>query len=357
VLSSLRVLQGKGTNNYAGAEDSCSPRGILLHPITAVGQRANESVASADAGIAIGTNLTKVTRSCSRRRFDQKFDIDEIIHGSDGLVGATEKFESLVSQIEEQLHGGDSSIRVVRKGECISETVPVRGMRRYKVPLPGRPSEVKVYLKQVGGRAPSLYASTFDPQPSSHKFEFRGKDDKLVYNHVLSAADLDVGVDRRHVAPKCRELFVTVEAHLGECEYDLLVTFGPPNVTLSRKEMAAQVAKIHRSWEARIHELQTDILAREEFDTHVTDLRRRKVQHKRTAAGGHNFVHRNIGNAQDSSARSRVVGLHKRALQNCARHDACSLRRADREMQQNGSTACNTPSGTIEAELFSICME
>jgi len=357
VLSGLRVLQGKGTDHYPGAEDSNSPRGILLHPITAVSRRANESVASADAGITIGDKLTKVIRSATRRHLDHQLHIDEIIRGSDGLANATEQFESLVSQIEEQLHGGDSSIRVVRKGECISETVPIRGLRRYKLPLPNRPIEVKVSLNRVGGRAPSFFASTFDPQPSSNKYEFRGKDDKLVYNHVLAAADLDVGVDRRHVAPKCRELFVTVEAHLGECEYDLLVTFCPPNVTLSRKEMAAQVAKIHRSWEARIHELQHDILAREEFDTHVIDLRKAIVQHKRAAAGGHNFVRRNIGNAHDCSARSKVVGLHKRALQNCARHDACSLRRADRQMQQNGSTACNTPSVTTETELLPICME
>lgn len=357
VLSGLRVLQGKGTGHHAGTKEPCSPRGILLHPITAASRRANELVASADAGVDVGGEITKVTRPANRRRLDRQFTIDEIINGSDGVAGATAMFESLVSQIEEQLSGGDSSIRVVRKGERISESVPVRGLRRYKVPLPNRPIEVKVSLNKVSGRAPSLFASTFDPQPCSSKYEFRGKDEKLVYKHVLPPAEEESGVDRRHVAPPCRELFVTVEALLGECQYELLVTCGPPNVTLSRKEMTAQVAKIHRSWEARIHDLQHDILAREEFDSHVTDLRKAAVQHKRTAARGHNFVRRNIGNAHDCSARSKVVGLHKRALQNCARHDACSLRRADRQTQQNGSTACNTPSVTTEVELFSACTE
>lgn len=346
VLSGLKLLEG-----MSSPKEKPSARGILLHPITAISRRANQCVAHAD----VAHVLAHTTNLPTRGQRGQKNLCDDVMLPPVDVAAA--EFENLVSEIEEQLHGGDSSVRVVRKGECVSEHVPARTLRRYKVLLPSRPAEVIVELHRTAGRAPAIWASTSEKEPCENKYDFKGKDDKLVYKHVLDAGDEESGVDRRHVAPKCRELFLTVEAQIAECHYELSVTFARAKVALSRKEMAAQVAKIHNSWAARIHELQHDLLAREEFDDHVDGLQETNLRNKRRLAGGHNFVRRNIGNAQGCTQKSRVVGVHKRALQNCARHDACSRRRHNRQLEQYGAAVCDTPIVTSEAMLSSSCLE
>lgn len=360
VLSGLRLLQGGSTTHHPAREHVPCSRGILLHPITAVSKRANECVAHVDADFlaaaeaGIESTPKRKTRCTVRNNAHVH---SEDVFCLDGVDRAAASFESLVSQIDEQLHGGDSTVRVVRKGESILERVPVRGIRRYKIPLPSRPTEVTVSLHRASGRAPSLVGSTSDPQPSSNKYDFRGKDDKIVYKHVLPPGDEDAGIDRRHVAPSCRELFVTVEATIGECEYEISVKFAAAKVALSRKEMAAQIAKVHRAWEARIHELQHDTVAREEFDCHVMDLRESIAQQKSDAAHGANYVRRNKSKAREQTQTSRVVGVHKRALQKCARHEACSLRRAGMDPQQYIPSTCVTPFVATEPALSPTCVE
>lgn len=281
------------------------------------------------------------------------------------IAGAAVAFESLVSQIEFSLQGGAGTLRALRNGQCVSERLPPRGHRRYKVPLPSWPSEITVSVNLVSGRTPFMWGSLRDPHPGQNNHDFKGKQNMLVYRHVIppGGEDIDAGIDRRHTAPIARELHLTVEAPLGECEYDISVIFGRVHIALTRQELAMQVAKIKRSWECKVHELQRDPLAREDFEGHVEDLREAAEKSKRKLAGGLNFVNRNKVSSQKWSAKSKAFSLHKRALQNYARHDECSRRRAElppiedrsrRQWQQCGTAVCHTPVEAVEAPGISL---
>jgi hypothetical protein len=181
-----------------------------------------------------------------------------------------------------------------------------------------------------------------DPHPDSNNCELKDKQNKLVYRHVLLPGALlpeeeEAGIDRRFTAPKCRDLYVTVEAQLGECCYDISVSFGNIVVVLTRQEITAQIGRMKGNWEIRVQELQRDPLAREEFDDHLTRLRSDALRQKRELAKGLNCVQRNKGCAREWSPTSKAIGSHKRALQNYARQVECSQRRAELQLPQENS--------------------
>lgn len=371
ILKGLRHLQASGyARLFSGADAAsatASPARSFLQPISPVSRRANECVEEADVEfLKLESNANAVRAHGARGgMFDEM--VGQSTSEAFGIAGATKAFKELVSEVEEQLNGGVKAQTVVKRGESVSERVPPRGVRHYKVPLPGRPTEVTVNLIPNKGRSPAMWASTSDPRPDSDNHELQGKDDKVVYNHALSPDD-DWGatVDRRHTAPNCRELFVTVEAQLGECEYNLSVTFGHAKVVLTRKELAAQVANLKRTWATRVQEFQRDPLAREEFDSRVTELRKVAAQKKRDFAHGSNFIKTNIGKTEDYTPRSKAVKLHKRALLNCAKREACSLRRIDhveyghrgatarRELQSSATAVYHTPVEVVQVPAISI---
>lgn len=331
-----------------------------LQPISTASRLANETVQEVNAEMRRTLDLAS---SSDRPRVFRAVTCDDPMgqcSDAASIAGAAAAFESLVSQIETSLQGGAGTLKVLRNGQCMSERVPPRGHRRYKVPLPIRPTEITVSVNLTGGRAPFMWGSTRDPHPGSNSYEFKGKQNTLVYRHVIPAGgeDVDAGIDRRHTAPNCRELHLTLEAPLGECQYDISVVFGRVHIALTRQELAAQVAKIKRTWECRVHELQRDPLAREDFESHVDDLKEADVKFKRKLAGGLDFVNRNKVSSQKWSARSKAFSLHKRALQNYARHDECSRRRAElpsiedrrrRPLQQCGTAVCHTPVEAVQA--------
>jgi len=336
VILGLRAMQVSATARLFGNERATPSRGLAmrLHPISAVSKRANECVQEANEG------PNGVLNSRLRNGGGAGGESDE--SGGNycvaaALSGASRAFETLLSQVEESLHGNEGQLKVLRKGEHISESMPARGVRRYKISLPSRPVEVTVCMKLTSGRVPTMWASTRDHHPGSNNHEFAGKNDvktdrlQIAYKHVLPPGDEDSGVDRRNTAPSCRELFVTVEALLGESIFVLSVEFGRANINLSRKEMSAQVDKLRPGWGSKVKELQRDAAVRDEFDDHLVDLRASAAERTAEMAHGRDFVKSNRAKANAWSPKAKLIGLHKQALKNYARHDAVSLRRADLE--------------------------
>jgi len=153
----------------------------------------------------------------------------------------------------------------------------------------------------------------------------------------MSAADdtEDVGgLDRRSAVPACRELFVTAEAEAGECTYRLLVTFGVIKIVLSRAEIASQVQKIRRGWEARVAMLQREPAQREQFEEHVRAVLEERRSRKRDHHRGMNFLDRNARQVSEASPRRRLLKLQKQALRGFARHDAVNHAREEIEEEE-----------------------
>jgi len=246
---------------------------------------------------------------------------------------AAEAFKALADEIDEALSGGDHASRIIRRGEQFSEHLHPRGVRHYKIPLPSRPTEVAVTIIRNSGRLPGLWGSTSFDKPCSSQYEIKGHDSKLVYRHMVHPTnnEEDGGVDRRRAVPSCRDLFVTLEAEMGECHVDLLVTFSHINVVLTRSELAAQLAKSScKSWATTVSELQREPMARAEFETHVIDLRKAKYRKQMEFSRGLHYVRSNITAVCEGNAREKkLLVTHKRALQNIARHDAASVRRLE----------------------------
>jgi len=319
----------------------------MFQSMTAVTRRANANIEDAD----IDTILQRPAGT-EHRRNSRQFDAGPT---KADIERASAKFESMVSQVEEQLNRDQVQAQVLRKGEPIPENVPPRGSRRYKIPLPSRPSEVHVALKLRGGKGPLMWGSVSATNPNSDNFEFKGKDEKILYRHVIPPGEDESGVDRRTVAPSCRDLYVTVEAGLADCQYDISVAFAPVNVIMSRKELSLQVAKLHQSWETRLLDLQHDPVGREDFDAKVKDMHNAIAKKKRDFAKNLNILKRNKGQARENTMELKLIKIHKRALQKCARQEAVALRRA--QMAQTGSLICHTPIVASEVPKLDVVNE
>merc|ERR1719387_2226566 len=116
---------------------------------------------------------------------------------------------------------------------------------------------------------------------------------------------------------------------MGESDITMLITFANINVVLSRHELGAQLAKMKRTWVTRVHELQREPGALEQFQTHVVNLKKESVRKNRELSRGLNFVHENRAAACDRNLISKNVASHyKRVLKNMAKQDAAAQRRA-----------------------------
>jgi len=356
LLQNLKQLQATSLLP-ARLRTPTSPDVRSLRTISTASRRANACVEELDAEM-----LASQSRNAKHRHAVTDKNNKSIVESlptdaevSQGLSGASKAFESMVAEIEGALHGNESNHRILRKGDVLSDRLPPRGVRHFKVPLPNRPTEVTITVSRNAASKPAaMWASTSCEKPHSSNYEIKGKDDKIVYKHVLSPSqheeELANCVDRRHAVPSCRELYFMVEAQSTEIHFELTVSFQPLNVVLTRKELAGQLMKIRRSWEARIIELQNPI-ARAEFEEHITDLRRSKIENHKAQSGGRNFVKRNYRAVQDCNPMQNRIGLHMRALQSRARQDAASRRRNEStdSREELPALVAHTPVEAVQA--------
>jgi len=343
LVKSLQELDTAGSRllgpSYVHAQAPASAPGTArgLRSISRFGARANERAAEAECDFGVHE---------SEERLDGAFESGTAhasnAHGARDAASCSKAFENLVEGINAAIAGGDSvaPIRALRRDEVVSETLPARGVRHYKIALPSRPTSVTVSVTRVAGMVPALWGSTGVERPTLRSHEMRSSHDRLVYEHALAAADeLDesVGLDRRKSAPPCRELFVTAEAEAGESSFKLQVTFGQIKIVLSRAEIASQMQKIRRGWEARVATLQQEPAVREQFEEHVKtiaeDKRKQKVDNHR----GVNFLERNMRQVPEASPRKALARLQKKALLGFAKHDEVSSRR---ELVEEESERC-----------------
>eukprot|EP00435_Cladocopium_sp_Y103_P074085 s126_g46.t1 len=103
-------------------------------------------------------------------------------------------------------------IKPVKQDEVVLESFKVQEVKHYKVILPSRPMVVTIAVTRTSGAtSPQLFGSTVTKRPTSMDNEFKGKEDKLIYQHaILPSTDAD-GEDRaeppvppRVSVPNCR---------------------------------------------------------------------------------------------------------------------------------------------------------
>mmetsp|Transcript_124760 Transcript_124760/g.216324 ORF Transcript_124760/g.216324 Transcript_124760/m.216324 type:complete len:766 (-) Transcript_124760:45-2342(-) len=300
-----------------------------LKSISRYGLRANDRAAEADAemtsndanGNSESSAAWLIGMSCGR-----------------DIAAANKAFENIVAGIDSALAGGYCTTKTVKRDETIQERVDLHAVRHYKVPLPSRPTVVTVIVTRTSGAAPALWASTSAERPSSKNYELKGKasgslEERIVYEHAISAdeGEENATIDRRQAVPRCRELYVTVEAEAGECAYRLHVNWTNIKIVLTRNEISSQVQKIRRGWEARLGELQREPGQREQFEEHVRTLQDIMYDKKKELYGGKDFTQRNLRDAPVSDTRARIVKLQNQALTRCQRTD---LARAAREKME-----------------------
>lgn len=298
-----------------------------LKSISRYGVRANDRAAEADAEFSSSDAKTNSDNSGSAAR---------LIGMSCGreIAAANKAFESIVAGIDSALAGGQNTTTTVKKDETIQERIELHTTKHYKVPLPSRPTVVSVIVTRTSGAAPALWASTSAERPSSKNYEIKGKavsahEERIVYEHAISADEGEdtAGIDRRQAVPRCRELYVTLDAEAGECSYRLHVSWTNIKIVLTRNEISSQVQKMRRGWEARLGELQREQGAREQFEEHVRTLHEMMIDKKKDLYGGKDFTAQNYRSAPVSDPRARVLMLQKQALKRCERQDQARVQR------------------------------
>lgn len=326
-ISSSREEQGDG-----GAVVPM-PSDRTLRSISGLGSRANERAAEADAEF---------------RSHDRKHGCDNggsssskqgHIQGqaaNDSNKG-TKAIEELLGAINASLTGSGGTAKLVKRDEPIVETVAAHTSNCYRVILPHRPTAITVTVTRTGGGNPTLWGSTSCTRPNARNHEFRGEDDKIYYEHALSNNDDSEEaalLDRRKDVPPCRELFVTIEAETGECTCRILVTFGRIKIVLSRSEIAAQVAKMRRGWEAKLAETQKDPLQREMLEERVKTLKIARAKELRVQHREMNYLDRNARIAAASTPRALALKNQNKALLEHEHHHVIASRREQVEQER-----------------------
>mmetsp|Transcript_98598 Transcript_98598/g.195613 ORF Transcript_98598/g.195613 Transcript_98598/m.195613 type:complete len:701 (+) Transcript_98598:55-2157(+) len=246
-------------------------------------------------------------------------------------------YDRLMEEINTAFTGPSTPIQVLRKDEVVSESILFRGTRHYKIPLPSKPTAITAMVKVSAGVDPTLYASTSCERPSSKDHELCGRDNKLIYEHALLSAseELDLGLDRRHAVPVCRELFLGIEAEAGECSFRLTVAFKHIKVVLSRAEIAFRMQNIRQGWKARLVQLNREPAQREQFEEYVQALQDEREFAKRERHRGVNFVDRNMRSLSNASPRIKLSTLQARSVAVSAKHDEVAARREKLEQDLN----------------------
>lgn len=266
-----------------------------LRSISMFGRRANQRALEASIEIAV-----RDTRDSSK--------LAEVNNNAFTGTFETEKknFEMMLSSIDVVLTGGRASspLQVVRRDDSVIENLHMNASRHYRVPLPNRPTAVAAILQRSSGTRPCMWGSTSCERPSARNHDYRGKDDKLVYEHVLGGDDDEDNLrDKHHSAPKCSDLYITVEANTGEAGYKMTIFFEPIKVALRQVRMQ----KRRRGWESRAADLQRDTDAREQFEEHVQHLKEQRRLLRQLASNGVDYLQRNIEQITDAKSSERLA--------------------------------------------------
>eukprot|EP00928_Gymnodinium_smaydae_P045585 TRINITY_DN3036_c0_g2_i2.p1 TRINITY_DN3036_c0_g2~~TRINITY_DN3036_c0_g2_i2.p1 ORF type:complete len:760 (+),score=155.58 TRINITY_DN3036_c0_g2_i2:1255-3534(+) len=246
--------------------------------------------------------------------------------GPGDIASVVQEFTHLVAGIEGLLSGGvqaHGAMKTVKSGkEVENEKVELHAQQHYRIPLPTRPSQVIVALHRISGVAPSMWASTFCDRPHAKNYEFRGKEDRIVYDHVLLG---DEAAELGEVVPRCRDLYISVEGEVGEAVYRLAVSFRPVKVSSHNRDRGKDAARNKESWQARLRELQGDVGKLESFEEHIHRLQEVRAARKHA---GEDILERNARSAAaNSSPSQRLARLQKESLRRAANQEAVQSRR------------------------------
>lgn len=345
LMKGLRELQGPHMREKPSMQKS------FLEPIMPSSRRANQGIEEVECELAMWEN-SHVDQS-RRKLGGVCFEDPANQLQPNGIAAVEASFKSLVDEIEDALNGGEHATRILRRGDQITEHIPSRGVRYYRIPLPSRPTEVTVVATRKSGSIPSGWASTSIDEPCSSHYDIKGQregnDVKVVYRHMIHPmnSDEDLNIDRRRAVPPCRDLFVTIEGEMGECQISMVAMFTQINVVLTRHELAAQLAKMKRTWATRVHEYQHQPVARAEFEADLAKQVEINKEKKRKFARNLNFVHSNIADACDKNAVNRKVTDHyKRILKNIERRE----RVASNRLKMSGETTRSREPEWVEDE-------
>mmetsp|Transcript_115116 Transcript_115116/g.365730 ORF Transcript_115116/g.365730 Transcript_115116/m.365730 type:complete len:848 (-) Transcript_115116:104-2647(-) len=306
------------------------PSGALterpLRSLSHFGHRANERAAEADVEIS------------AHDRQEAQGSLKSSDHsGSTTVVGnlrdmQKQAFNDIVSSINAALSGDvGSPARVVRKDEVVTDTVPLHGSRQYRIPLPSRPVAVVVSFKITAGPRCTLWGSTSCERPSARNYDVKGKDDKILYEHVQKGGDEDADGLQVH---SVRELFVSVEADAGEASFRLSVGLTAVKVVLSRAELTSRVQKMRRGWESKLVDLQKDVNAREQFEDRVKQLRDDRRKHMLQMHHGVDYLQRNMSMTLEGYSDNKSEKMIRQADKSKERHVKAVEIKQDLEKQQ-----------------------
>mmetsp|Transcript_112987 Transcript_112987/g.269334 ORF Transcript_112987/g.269334 Transcript_112987/m.269334 type:complete len:748 (+) Transcript_112987:92-2335(+) len=216
-------------------------------------------------------------------------------------------------------------LRPVKQDDMVLETLKMQEMRYYKVAVPSRPVVVTVTVTKTSGVMPCLWGSTLNRRPNNMDNDYKGKDDKLVYEHaVLPSEGEEVNDAKRVTAPSCREFYFSLDSHRGECTLKFVVTFSNFKI---KDDVFSPKARARRGWEARLAEVTKTPQSREEFEERLQAMQSKRRQKIEEISRGQNFLEANQLRLACETSPQRHVQLQKRALLACHRRDVAFLRR------------------------------
>jgi len=292
-----------------------APRALCS--ISYLGQVANSRIREADVELT-----AHETEAYARLR-------DEIAAAEKQLLASGVDYNNSVAN---PLHAdAGSRIRPVKQDEDVLETLKMREIKNFKVALPTRPAVLTITLTKTSGVAPFLWGSTQTKRPTGGDNEFKGKEDKLVYEHAITPStenDGEEGADpepKKVVAPSCREFYFAVDASRGECTFKLVATFGSIKMP---DAFSPKVAKTRHGWEARLAEVTKTAQTREEFEDKLQAMQLRRKQKLEEVSRGQNFLEKNqMRLALETSPPQRLAKLQKKAILASHRREVTSQTR------------------------------
>lgn len=229
-------------------------------------------------------------------------------------------------------------IKPVKQDEVVLESFKVQEVKHYKVILPSRPMVVTITVTRTSGASsPQLFGSMVTKRPTSMDNEFKGKEDKMIYQHaILPSTDAD-GEDRaepvlpRATVPNCRELYFTLDAYRSECTLKFQVTFSNLKLKLSDDGFSPKVARSRHGWEARLAEVTRTARTREDFEEKLKVMeaaRRHKIEE---FARGRNFLELNQARLSAEHWSQRHMKIQRKAVIASQRQTEAMRRREEYE--------------------------
>lgn len=231
-------------------------------------------------------------------------------------------------------------IKPVKQDEVVLESFKVQEVKHYKVILPSRPMVVTITVTRTSGASsPQLFGSTVTKRPTSMDNEFKGKEDKLIYQHaILPSTDAD-GEDRaepplvlpRATVPNCRELYFTLDAYRTECTLKFQVTFSNLKLKLSDDVFSPKVARSRHGWEARLAEVTRTARTREDFEEKLKVMEAARRQKIEDFARGRNFLELNQARLSAENWSQRHMKIQRKAVIASQRQTEAMRRREEYE--------------------------